>query len=140
MPSIGPCSERLRNSQSLKRGQQPAQCTEVPPTVLHVHAGRPGKSVATRHDPEVVRSSSHASWPKLGHSSSMKSSGLWWRAGLEDDRLHAALAELVGERAAAGAGADDDHHVASLSSKRGIAHASCSGSGSQSRSLKPRSM
>ena len=75
VPSTGPWTERLRNSQSLKRGQQPAQCTEVPPTVLHVHAGRPGKSVATRHDPEVVRSSSHASWPKLGHSSSMKSSG-----------------------------------------------------------------
>jgi hypothetical protein len=72
-----PCSERSRSSQSLKRGQQPAQCTVVPPTALQVQVGRLGKSFVIRHDPEVVRLSSQASCAKEGHSSSMKSSGPW---------------------------------------------------------------
>ena len=53
----------------MNRGQQPAQCTVVPPTVLQIHAGRFGKSFATRHEPDVVRGSSQAIWLKAGHSS-----------------------------------------------------------------------
>ena len=63
------------NSCGMKRGQQPAQCTVVPPTVLHVHAGRLGKSLAIRKEPDVVRWSSHASCVNERHSSLMKSSG-----------------------------------------------------------------
>src|SRR5882672_3790963 len=57
------------------RSDAPAQCAVVPPTVLHIHAGKPGKSFATRHDPDVVRLSSHASWPNDAHSSLMKVAG-----------------------------------------------------------------
>jgi hypothetical protein len=63
----------------MKRGQQPAQWTVVPPTVLHVHAGRFGKSFATRNEPDVVRASSQASCLNERHSSLTKSSGRWWR-------------------------------------------------------------
>jgi hypothetical protein len=40
---------------------------------LTIQAGRPGKSLATRQLPDVVRWSSQASWPKESHSSLMKS-------------------------------------------------------------------
>ncbi len=63
----------------MKRGQQPAQCTVVPPTVLQVHAGRLGKSFVMRKEPDVVRLSSHASCLNERHSSLMKSSGEWLR-------------------------------------------------------------
>ena len=91
VPSIGPCSERMRNSQSLNRGQQPAQCTDVPPTVLHVHAGRLGKSLATRHDPEVVRStavvevySDTATWRRLGYEGPSFAQGGYLHRGFDD--------------------------------------------------------
>jgi len=57
------------NSWSLKRGQAPAQWVEVPPTALTVHAGRFGKSLATRQLPEVVRRSVQAICWNAGHSS-----------------------------------------------------------------------
>jgi hypothetical protein len=69
----------MRNSCSLKRGHAPAQCVVVPPTILHVHAGRPGKSRAILHDPEVVRGSSQAILLNASHSSFTKSS--WVRRG-----------------------------------------------------------
>jgi len=47
----------------------------VPPTVLQIHAGRPAKSLATRHVPDVVRLSSQASCPNDFHSSLMKVAG-----------------------------------------------------------------
>lgn len=51
------------------RSEAPAQCVVVPPTVLQIHAGRLGKSVAIRQSPVEKRLSSQASWPKLSHSS-----------------------------------------------------------------------
>ena len=72
-------------------------------------------------------------------------------SGLEDDDLVAGLRELVGERAAAGAGADDRDHVLVVVAEAGhreppaewcepaAASSSIGGSGSQSRSSKPRS-
>src|ERR1700744_5358702 len=51
----------------------PAQCVVVPPTVLQIHAGRFGKSFATRHEPDVVRVSSHESILKASHSDVEKS-------------------------------------------------------------------
>ncbi len=50
----------------------PAQCVVVPPTVLQIHAGRFGKSLAMRQLPEVVRVSLQASWLNEGHSSLTK--------------------------------------------------------------------
>jgi hypothetical protein len=137
-PSIGPCSERTRSSHSLKRGQHPAQCTLVPPTVLHVHAGRLGKSSATRHDPEVVRSSSHASWLKLGHSSSMNWPGWWWCPASRTTVLTPARQRSV---ASVPPPAPEPTTTTTPSwsySKRGIAQPSCGRSGSQSRSSNPR--
>jgi hypothetical protein len=64
-----PYVERARSSYSLKRGQAPAQCVDVPPTAFTVQAGRFGKSLATRQLPEVVRGSSQAICVKAGHSS-----------------------------------------------------------------------
>ena len=63
----------------MKRGQQPAQWTVVPPTVLQVQAGSSGKSRAMRNEPEVVRLSSQASCLNERHSSLTNSSGVWWR-------------------------------------------------------------
>ena len=60
---------RALSSWSLKRGVAPAQCVDEPPTALTVHAGRFGKSLATRKEPDVVRGSSHAIWLKASHSS-----------------------------------------------------------------------
>src|SRR5512140_561520 len=57
------------------RSDAPAQCVVVPPTVLQIHAGRPEKSLATRHVPDVVRLSSHANWPNDAHSSLMNVAG-----------------------------------------------------------------
>src|SRR5262249_53844764 len=57
------------------RSDAPAQCVVVPPTVLQIQAGRPEKSLATRHEPEVVRLSVQASWPNEAHSSLMKVAG-----------------------------------------------------------------
>src|SRR6202171_1591056 len=57
------------------RSDAPAQCVVVPPTVLQIHVGRPEKSLATRHEPDVVRLSSQASWPKEAHSSLMNVAG-----------------------------------------------------------------
>ena len=82
----------------MKRGQQPAQCTVVPPTVLHVQAGRFGKSLATRYEPEAVRLSSHASCLNERHSSLMKSSGVRWRPASSTTTLtpfwHSSLASV----------------------------------------------
>src|SRR5579871_1064937 len=65
------------NSCSCRRSEAPAQCVVVPPTVLQVHAGRLGKSLATRQEPEAVRLSSHASCLKANHSSLRKVWGDW---------------------------------------------------------------
>src|SRR3954447_5730004 len=73
-PSMSPYVERARNSYSWKRGHAPAQWAVVPPTILHVHVGRLGKSFDTRHVPDVVRLSSHAIWPNAFHSSLTSSS------------------------------------------------------------------
>src|ERR1700735_3809015 len=69
---------RALNSCSWTRSEAPAQCTAEPPTDLTIHAGRLGKSCATRQEPDVVRMSFQASWVKLAHSSLMKS-GISWR-------------------------------------------------------------
>src|SRR5690242_9988671 len=57
------------------RSDAPAQCVVVPPTVLHNHVGSPGKSLATRHEPDVVRLSSQASCPNDAHSSLINVAG-----------------------------------------------------------------
>ena len=106
----------------MKRGQQPAQCVVVPPTVLHVHAGRLGKSRATRNDPDVVRLSSQASCVNERHSSLTKSSGVWWRPGLQHDDLDALLTELVGQGPAPGARAHDDDDVVVVEAVAGHAN------------------
>src|SRR5216684_3017992 len=62
-----------RNSCSSKRSDAPAQWTVEPPTDFTIHAGRLGKSLATRQSPDVVRISVHASCVKLSHSLLMKS-------------------------------------------------------------------
>ena len=63
--------------------------------------------------------------------------------GFDQDDLRAPLAELAGERTAARAGADDDDDVGVVGREPAAvsprAHEGLSGSGSQSRSLKPRS-
>src|SRR3954467_12142688 len=61
------------NSCSSNRSDAPAQCVVEPPTALTIQAGRPEKSFATRHVPDVVRASVQASWEKLSHSSLTKS-------------------------------------------------------------------
>jgi len=61
------------NSCSSKRSDAPAQCTVEPPTALTIQAGMLGKSLWTRHVPDVVRMSLQASCMKLSHSSLMKS-------------------------------------------------------------------
>ena len=63
----------ILNSCSSKRSDAPAQCTVDPPTDLTIHAGRLGKSFATRQLPDVVRMSFQASCVKLSHSSLTKS-------------------------------------------------------------------
>src|SRR3979411_3309478 len=57
------------------RSDAPAQCVVVPPTVLQIHVGRPEKSLATRHEPDVVRLSSQPSRPKEAHSSLINGAG-----------------------------------------------------------------
>src|SRR6202011_5324261 len=57
------------------RSDAPAQWVVVPPTVLQSHVGRPEKSLATRHVPDVVRLSHQASGPKDAHSSLMNVAG-----------------------------------------------------------------
>ena len=140
------------NSCSWKRSEAPAQWVVVPPTVLQIQAGRPGKSLATRQLPEVVRLSSQASWAKLPHSSLTKVvDARRVLAGLEQHHLDALLGQLVGERAAAGARADDDHHAVVVQVV-GRCHGSClpqpryggglasaSGCSVQPASWKPRS-
>ena len=72
-PAIAPYVLRALNSCGWKRNEAPAQCTVEPPTALTIHAGRLGKSCATRQVPDVVRMSFQASCPKLAHSSLTKS-------------------------------------------------------------------
>src|SRR3954466_6450661 len=57
----------------MNRGVAPDQCVVEPPTALTIHAGRFGKSFATRQLPDVVRMSDQASCEKLSHSSLTKS-------------------------------------------------------------------
>ena len=98
----------------------------------HLPAARRGARVAPRHLPErgplvlVVVLAGEV------------------RPGLQDDGLEPPLAELVGHRAAAGPGADHHHDVGVvvLEARHAVISSSCSmrGSGSQSRSSKPRLM
>src|SRR5438445_2295927 len=55
------------------RSEAPAQWTVEPPTDLTIQAGRPGKSLATRQVPDVVRLSSHEILRNMPHSSLLKS-------------------------------------------------------------------
>src|SRR6202171_1977413 len=57
------------------RSDAPAQCVVVPPTVWRFHDASTEKSLATRHEPDVVRLSNQASWPKEAHSSLMNVAG-----------------------------------------------------------------
>ena len=96
------------NSCSWKRSEAPAQCVVEPPTALTIQAGRLGKSLA--HAPGARRGA-HVRPGELGEALPFvvdEVLDLVARAGLEHDHLDALLRELVGERAAAGAGADDD--------------------------------
>src|ERR1700748_2469087 len=72
-PGTLPYALRILNSCSSTRSDAPAQWTVDPPTDLTIHAGKFGKSLATRQLPDVVRMSSHASCVKLSHSLLMKS-------------------------------------------------------------------
>src|SRR5215510_5771870 len=72
-PATSPYTVRALNSWSLKRKAAPAQWIVVPPTAFTVQAGRLGKFLATRHEPEVVRLSSQAILLNIGHSSLTKS-------------------------------------------------------------------
>ena len=76
-PPTTPYSALVLNSCSWKRSEAPAQCVVVPPTVLQIQAGRFGKSLATRQEPEVERGSVHASCENEGHSSLMNAPVDW---------------------------------------------------------------
>src|SRR5256885_15975197 len=74
---MSPYVVRALNSCAWRRNDAPAQCVVEPPTVLQIHAGKPEKSCATRHVPDVVRGSSHANWMNDFHSSLTKVAGDW---------------------------------------------------------------
>jgi hypothetical protein len=74
---------------------------------LQIHAGRPEKSFATRHVPDVVQPGELSERIPLVVDEGCRGFAL---AGFEQHDLDAFLAQLVRERTATGAGADDDHH------------------------------
>ena len=82
----------------------------VPPTSLQVHAGRSGDVFATYQEPDVVRGSSQVKRAEHRVFVVLEVSDLDAFAGLEHYRGDALLRELVRQRAAAGAGADDYNH------------------------------
>ncbi len=89
----------------------PAQWTVEPPTDFTIHAGRLGKSPATRQSPDVVRISVHASCVKLSHSLLMKFSSSVRGPASRITALTPFLREFVAKRSATRAGTDNDDHT-----------------------------